>query len=114
MNQEQQNNNHERWNVFSLKEYMDYAMTTLDEKFMTITKKDEEAVKTARDSMEHRLDAVNEFKEQLNDQANSFLKREIYDANHKLIEQKIEGLSRLVYVGVGICVTLELIFKFLK
>jgi hypothetical protein len=111
---EDNNHNQERWNVYSLKEYTDFAMTTLDEKFMTITKKDEEAVKTAKESMEHRLDNLNEFRAQLNDQTGTFLKKDIFEVSHRLIEQRVDALARLVYIGVGICIAVEVILRLIK
>lgn len=114
MTEETRNNNHDRWNVASLKEYTDFAMYTLDEKFMTITKKDEEAVKTAKDSMEHRLDNLNHIYAQMKEAQDEYLKKEIFEVSHRLIEQRVDALARLVYIGVGICVAVELLIRFLS
>ena len=125
MTTEQKNNHLKAWNIFSLKEYMDFAMFSLkekfeddthylDEKFMTITKKDEEAVKTAKDSMEHRLDNLNHVYAQMHEAQDEYLKKEIFEVSHRLIEQRVDSVSRLVYIGVGICITAEIVFRFLK
>ena len=107
MTEEAKNNNHDRWNVASLKEYFDFAMYTLDEKLITIIKKDEEAVKVANTAMDHRLDGMNKIKEQLNDQAKEFMKTEIFEAKHDLISSKLESIQKIVFVGLGIWIVIQ-------
>jgi hypothetical protein len=104
---ENKNSNHDRWNVASLKEYFDFAMYTLDEKLMTIIKKDEEAVKVANIAMDHRLDGMNKIKEQLNDQAKEFLKTEVFEAKHDLLSSRLEQLQKIVWIGLGIWLVIQ-------
>jgi CRISPR/Cas system CMR subunit Cmr6 (Cas7 group RAMP superfamily) len=121
MTTEQRKQQHQTWNIFSLKEYFDFAMYTLkekmeddmkamDERHLIIIEKDEKSVATAKESMEHRMEGMNEFRQQLGDQAKTFVSK----AELKIIENDIKTLTRLVYIGVGLCVAIEIGLRFMK
>jgi hypothetical protein len=97
------------WTIPALHEYFDRVTSDLEEKILTILKKDEESVKTAKDSMERRLDSMNEFRNQLKDQELTYLRKTEYNLNHQNITDKIENLSRIVWIGLGIWLVLQII-----
>jgi hypothetical protein len=103
--------NNDKWTIPALHEYFDRVTSDLEDKLMITIKKDEEAVKTARESMEHRLDGMNEIRKQLNEQANTFITKEIYEAKHDQLISKVEGLQKIVFVGLGVWVVLQLIIS---
>ena len=117
---EKQNNNHDRWNIFSLKEYFDYAMYTLKEKFeddlhnmdekhTIIVTNNKDTLNAAKESMERRLNGMNQIREQLNDQAKTFLRIDTFESKHELILNKVESLQKIVWAGVGIVLFIQVI-----
>jgi ABC-type bacteriocin/lantibiotic exporter with double-glycine peptidase domain len=115
---EQKNNHLKAWNIFSLKEFFDFAMYSLkekledeihasEEKLIITIKKDEEAVKVAKDAMEHKLEGMNKIRDQLNDQASQFLRTEVFDAKHDLLVSKMESLQKIVFIGLGVWLVLQ-------
>lgn len=52
-----------------------------------------EAVNKAETANERRFDAVNEFRGQLNDQANTFLPRSEYSARHETLENRVSEIT---------------------
>ena len=86
----------------SLKEF-------ITDKFETL----EKTTEFARQSMEKRLDQMNEFRQQLKDQNASFITRIEYEAKHEAKHEtsieKIGALEKIVYIGLGICLAAEVI-----
>jgi hypothetical protein len=85
----------------SLKDYFDTKLCGM-----------ERATNLARDSMEKRLESMNEFRQSLKDQSSTFLTRQEYDAKHALLEQKIETLQKFVWLGIGILTIMEIVIRF--
>lgn len=56
----------------------------------------EQAIKVAVASMDKRLDSMNEFREALNSQQATFVRREMLDAYSKDQEKKIDTLAGIV------------------
>ena len=52
---------------------------------------------------------MNEFREQLREQSKTFLTLDVYNANHRLLESKIESLQRFMYIITGGLVVLQLL-----
>ena len=85
------------WNVDSLKEYLDKRIDDLD----VANDRAVQDAKTAADKaievnakiIEKRLDSMNEFREQLRDQAGTFITRSEYEIANKSLSDKIDGLS---------------------
>ena len=53
-----------------------------------------EAVHTARDSMSRRLDGMNEFRDTLRDQQQTFLTRQTYELRHEDLVHRIEAAEK--------------------
>ena len=62
----------------------------------------EKAVVKAESEMNRRLEGMNEFRTQLEMQAKTFLSYDMYSANHKTIEVKIEAMQKIVWGGLAI------------
>ena len=84
----------------SLKEF-------ITDKFQTLEKNTD----TARQSMEKRLEGMNEFRQQLKDQNATFITKEDYDSKQQILNTKIEALEKIVYIGLGLCLALEIALK---
>jgi len=82
----------------SLRDYIDLKFDTLKEE----SNKSEE-------KLDIRLNTMNEIREQLRDQASTFLPRTEYDARHELLDTKIANLASLVNRGVGIMIVLQVV-----
>ena len=84
----------------SLKEF-------ITDKFQTLEKN----MDLSRISMDKRLDGMNEFRQQLKDQNGTFITKTDYEGRHLTLETKIEALEKIVYIGLGICLALEIALK---
>ena len=69
------------------------------------------AMDKAETVMNLRLSGMNEFREQLRDQASTFITTTVYDVNHKLLESKIESLQKIVWTGVGMLLIVQVVVQ---
>ena len=69
----------------------------------------DKARRLARKLMNKRLDGMNEVREQLNRQIDTFITKD----ELKLTQQEIRSLSRLVYIGLGVWLLLQPIIMFI-
>ena len=69
----------------------------------------ERAVEKAEDAMCKRLEGMNEFRAQLSDQSKTFITYDVYDVNHKLLESKIDSISKTVWIGIGIAIAFSFV-----
>lgn len=74
----------------------------------------EKAINVANISMTARLEGMNEFREQLKDQASKFVTREEVDKSIQGLGKDIKALEKIVYIGVGASLAIQFVFKFLK
>jgi len=84
----------------SLKEFV-------SEKFRAL----EQMTESSRLVMEKRLEGMNEFRASLRDQNNTFITRNEVEGKFAAICVKIDALQRLLYIGVGIALVLELVLR---
>jgi Mg2+ and Co2+ transporter CorA len=75
---------------------------------------DQEQLRNARESMEKRLESINEFRGQLRDQAAGFVTREEHSAKHSEIEARLRGVEKLIWMGAGGVAVMQVILHFLK
>jgi len=82
-----------------LKEHFDDKFIELEKRLSEKQKYQEKALQTAKEELNRRLEGMNEFREQLQSQAVTFLTRERFDsqsekhtAEHKTIDEKISRL----------------------
>jgi hypothetical protein len=90
------NDNIKRWNVLSLKEYFDLAITNLDDKIEQRFRLMQEAVNKAEYAHEKRLEGMNEFRSQLKDQQLTFIERTQFNTEVRNLTEKISDLKREV------------------
>jgi len=60
----------------------------------SVHKADIEARQRALDSMDRRLDGMNEFRETLNDVVNKAVSRDVYDQRHAELERRIQQIEK--------------------
>jgi len=73
---------------------------------------DLDQIKTARESMEHRLDEMNQFRSQLKDQAADFITREEFQARQDTLDTRIRALEKLVWMGLGAIIVIQILLRF--
>lgn len=72
----------------------------------------EKAVDKANEANEKRLDGLNELRSMAQDQANSYLRRDVYDTQHRALGDKVDILAERVsgiegrFLAIGIVGTL--------
>lgn len=81
------------WTVDTLKEYVEQRFTDQDRAVQAALTSAKEAVLKAENASDKRFDSVNEFRQQLSDQTNTFLSRPEYNAQHKALEDKVSDLT---------------------
>ena len=72
----------------------------------------EKSIDKTEIELNRRLTGMNEFREALKDQNNNFITRVEYDAKHELVNTKLDGLAKLVYIGLGIFLVIDLLLHF--
>jgi hypothetical protein len=129
LNQEH-HKNEDDYNTVSLKEF-------IIEKFIYI----EKSIEMLRITNEKCFDGLNEIRQILQDQSNTFLTRTEYEPKHEILNNKINGvqnkisdllprkefepkyetldvkigaISRIVYIGLGAVMVLDIFLKFIK
>ena len=85
----------------SLKEYIDTRIRDI-----------ERATDLAANHLSIRLESLNEWRLQNKDERNCYVTKVEYEANHKLLEVKIEALQKLVWIGVGGLFVIEIALNY--
>jgi hypothetical protein len=73
----------------------------------------EKASDLAAENLKIRLDSLNEWRAQNKDEREKYLPREEYELQHSYLSEKIDSLSKLVYIGIGVCLAIEALLKIL-
>ena len=72
----------------------------------------EKALKIQAQEYERRLEALNGEAERLRQMQTTYLPRELYSIEHKELVKKIDNLQMIVYVGMGILLTVQFVLRF--
>lgn len=78
------------WTIVSLKEYIDLHFTLVDK-----------ALTKAEQAMDKRLDRMNEIREQLDDQARTFITKNEVDLRLKSLQDKVDYLASCQQTSQG-------------
>jgi hypothetical protein len=81
-------------NLVTLKEYIDSNVSTLKEYLNVQIEALKHATLIAKESMEKRLDSMNEFRETLKDQTNSFIPRQEYKESIFSLQKQVDDLKQ--------------------
>lgn len=89
------------WQVDTLKEYVEQRFKDQDKAVQAALLAAKEAVLKAEVASEKRFESVNEFRQQLSDQTNTFIPRLEYNAQHKALEEKVSILTDIMNQDKG-------------
>ena len=95
-----------------IRDYINNEIKHLEEKYTIINEKNDVALKKNERAMNRRLRGMNEFRAQLEQQTRTFMTKDEYKINERLVNQKIDTLTKIVYIGVGVIFVLQLVFQF--
>jgi hypothetical protein len=76
----------------TLKDYFDQRLSDLEEKIDVIFELNKTAIDKSEAKLDIRLEAMNEFRAQLNRQAGTFLTKDFFEAKHSSLQQQIDTL----------------------
>ena len=65
------------------------------------------AVDKSEGLMNARMEGMNGVREQLTTQASTFMPRSEYGINHKLLEGKIDSVAKMLYIGIGMLLIVQ-------
>ena len=83
----------------------------LSDKVTLIFKKNDIALKESRKITNLQIDSINEVNHKIQKQLVLFLPRKEFNVRHELIEKELQTIQKLVYIGVGICFVLDIVFS---
>ena len=97
----------------SLKEYFDVKFADLEKQLALRDDLTAKALTKAEESLNVRLEGMNEFRSQLTQQARTFVSQSEFKLHIEKVETKIEWLTRLVYIGVGILLVIQIVWRYI-
>ena len=78
-----------------------------------------EKIKSAEKSLEiqakeyeRRLEILNHEAERLKSMQATYIRREMYDREHKYLEDKITSVTKVIWIAVGLFLAVEIYLKF--
>jgi len=95
------------------KDYFNDKFTELERRIAIMNEANKQALAVAHSDLDRRLEGMNEFRAQLTRQASTFISRELHDQDIRVMQVKIESNSKLLYVGLGILMALQIAMKYL-
>ena len=109
--------------TISLKEYFDLKFKELGKQLALRDSLTDKALIKAEESLNMRLEGMNEFRAQLTKQATEFVTHIEFNKSLEKIntefngyieklETKIDMLMKIAYVGIGIMLVLQIVWKF--
>ena len=102
------------WTVDTLKEYIQQRFTDQDKAVQSALSAAKEAVNKAETAADKRFEAVNEFRQTLSDQTSTFMSRTEYEAKYDALQKQLDVLTKLVYIGLGAVLALQIVLQYLK
>ena len=87
--------------------YTDNVVKSAEEKYVIRLEATKDAVNKAETALTYRLEQMNEIREQLRVQKEDFATK----GDMRLVEQSINALQKMVWIGVGMVLVVSLIFQ---
>lgn len=87
---------------------------TLKEYFENKLALNEHALQLQAREDDRRLDALNGEAERLRKMQETYIERSVYNIAHDFLMRRVEAIEKMVYVGLGIILTVQWIFHYFK
>lgn len=84
------------WTVDSLKQHLEQRINALETRLQERADAQDKAISKAESQMEKRLDALNELRGVVSDQASKFLTKETYEVAHEALDGKVDIVQNLI------------------
>jgi len=97
----------------SLREYFDTKFADLEKQLALRDTLTEKALAKAEESLNVRLEGMNEFRAELTKQTQTFVNQAEFRLHIEKIESKIGILTKMMYIGIGILLVLQLAWKYM-
>jgi hypothetical protein len=94
-------------------DYFNEKFSALEQQLALRDKTHNLAVTKAEAEMNRRLEGMNEFRSQLTRQAGTFVSKEVFDRDLAIITAKIEASNKILYIGLGIMVAIQVLVPIL-
>jgi len=98
-----------KWNLNSLYDHLHSLITYVDDKSdlrINATLAEMHKIESIND-VKH--ETMNGIREQLTDQAETFLRKDEYKLAHANLQDKLDSLSKVVWTGLGVWLVLQLL-----
>ena len=82
--------------VISLREYIESRLASM-----------QRAVDKAEEATERRFSSVNEMRAMVTDAARMFMPRSEYEAAHRAVQEKVEALQKMLWIGTGVVIAFQ-------
>ena len=100
--------------LISLKEYFDTKFAELEKQLALRDRLTEKALVKADETLNLRLEGMNEFRAELTKQAQTFVKENEFRLHIEKLETKIGILTKIVYIGIGILLVLQVLWRYVS
>ena len=77
----------------TLRDYIDTRFMELEKKLALQSDLNDRAIQKAEESLKIRLEAMNEFRKQIEKERQSYMTRDIYEANLKSVDERVKRLE---------------------
>lgn len=98
----------------NIKHFLDIKFEELEKRLDMRDELNDKALTKAETTLSLRLESMNEFREQLKTQAATFITREEINSLQRVTDEKINYLTKILYIGIGVLTALQMILRFLK
>ena len=98
----------------SLREYFDTKFAALEKQLALRDELTAKALVKADETLNLRLEGMNEFRAELTKQAHTFVKDSEFQLHVEKLESKINFLTKMVYVGIGILLVIQIAWRYVS
>jgi len=92
---------------------LEKVLVRLDERMERKFEAAEKALIMQAKEYDRRLSDLNHEAERLKIMQNTYVSQGVYEIKHQSLVDKIDGNSRLIFIGMGILLCLELLLRFM-
>ena len=107
----------------SLKKYLETIIKLNDRRYSEVNIEKEKALKIkeeadkialglARNIQTYKDEKANELRSQIEGERGLYLTREEYDAKHQTLQNQLNSIQRIIWIGTGILLAVEFLLKF--